>query len=110
MRHMTVRADGAHTGAIAVVDRFLVFRIDVVAHLVAGDAELQPVACFHAGIESAPENDAEKKEQRGDAEKGILHARLSQSAPATLESARGGGAGGFFTHARGSLDVSEARN
>src|SRR5690606_3187750 len=54
--HVAVGAGRPYAGAVGVVDGFLVFGIDVVAHLVAGDAEGFGVGGFHGGVEAAPEN------------------------------------------------------
>src|SRR5574343_736577 len=56
--HVAVRADRANAGAVGVVDGFLVFLVNGVAHLVAGDAEFKGIGGFHGGVESAPEEDA----------------------------------------------------
>jgi hypothetical protein len=58
---MAVGTDGAHAGAVAVMDGLLVFLIDVVAHLVTADAELQVLVASIAGVESTPEEDAGPK-------------------------------------------------
>ncbi len=58
LRHMAVRADGAHARWIGIMRRLDVVGIHVVAHFVAGGAELQRVGGLHGGVETAPEDDA----------------------------------------------------
>jgi hypothetical protein len=56
---MAVGAHRAHTGAVGVVDGVLgVLLVDVVAHLVAGDAERLAVGVLDDGVETAPEDHA----------------------------------------------------
>jgi hypothetical protein len=43
------------------VNGLFVFLVDVVAHLMTADAELQGIRGFHRGVEAAPEEDAGEK-------------------------------------------------
>jgi len=76
LRHVAVGADGAHAGAVRIVDGLLVLLIDRVAHLVAGDAELQRVGRLHGGVEAAPEDDAGDETDYQQGQQGVLGAGL----------------------------------
>ena len=76
--HMAIGTDGAHAGAVAVVDGLLVFLIHVVAHLVTADAELQGIGRFHGGVETAPEEHAGEKTDHQQGQQRILCTRSLQ--------------------------------
>ncbi|MNJ57431.1 hypothetical protein D3C77_530200 [compost metagenome] len=69
LRHVAVRADRTHPGAVVVVDGVAVLLVHVDFHLVAGDAELFSVGQFHDGVETAPEDDAQHEGQAHGAER-----------------------------------------
>ena len=58
VRHMAVRAGGAHAGPVGEMDRAGQLLIDVVLHLVARGAELLGVGQLERGVEGAPEHHA----------------------------------------------------
>ena len=66
VRHMTVRARGAHTRTIAVVNCWLQFNKHVFPHLMTAGAKFFRVGDFQRGIESAPENDPGDKATHGE--------------------------------------------
>ena len=85
LRHVAVGAYRAHPGAVGVVDGVLVFLVDVVAHLVAADAERLGVGRLHHGVEAAPENDAGGETAEHQDQEGILGAGPPQCAPEAAE-------------------------
>lgn len=85
--HVAVGTDGAHPGAVLVVDGLLVFLIDRVAHLVAGDAELQLVGRFHGGVEAAPEDNAGEESDHQQGQQGIFGAGPAQGGPQAFREA-----------------------
>ena len=52
VRHVTVRATGANTRAITVVDATGVGRVNIVLHLVAANTELLGIGHFHGPVKS----------------------------------------------------------
>src|SRR5690606_32627853 len=81
-------AGGAHAGAVAVVDGLLVLRIDVVAHLVAGEAERLGVGGFHDGVEAAPEDHPDGEADQQQRAKGVVRAGSLQEGEQPLERRR----------------------
>ena len=57
MRHVAVGTGGTHARAVGVVDGRFQFLKDIVAHLVAADAEFLGVGRFQGGVEASPEHD-----------------------------------------------------
>src|SRR5690606_33096775 len=73
--------DRTDAGAVCVVNGFLVFRVDVVTHLVTGNAELLGVGHLHGRVETAPEDDpADEANQQQYAQR-VANARLLEFAP-----------------------------
>ena len=58
---MTIGADGANTGSIRVVNRRCILLVDVVPHLVAGDAKSFRVRRLDAPMQPAPEQNPYNK-------------------------------------------------
>ena len=58
---VAVRATGAHTGAVGVVNRILQLDEYVVTHFMAGNAELLGIAQLEHSVEATPENDPGNK-------------------------------------------------
>ncbi|MNZ79167.1 hypothetical protein D3C78_977630 [compost metagenome] len=56
LRHVAIGTRRSNSGAVAVMDRLLVLGVNVVAHLMARDAEFFGVGGLHDGVETAPEN------------------------------------------------------
>src|SRR5690606_26133030 len=81
VRHVAVRAGGAHARAVAVVDGGLEFLVDVVTHLVAADAELLGVGDLQGGVEAAPEHDAGDEPAQGQEAQAEVDAGRAQGAP-----------------------------
>ena len=51
--YVTIRTNYAYAGAILIMNRLLIFLVNRLLHLVAGDAELEGVGVLHAQIEAA---------------------------------------------------------
>ena len=58
LRHMAVRARGAHAGAVGIMDRLLVFLIDVVLHFMTCNAEFFVIGQFQRPVETSPEHNS----------------------------------------------------
>ncbi|MNE65915.1 hypothetical protein D3C80_1614370 [compost metagenome] len=63
VRHVAIRASGAHAAAVVVMHRTHVFLIHVFAHFVAADTKLLGIRRFHTGIKTAPEDNPGAKAQ-----------------------------------------------
>ena len=83
--HMTIRANGAHTGAVAVVDGLFVLLVHRVTHFVTGGAKLQGVGHLHGGVEPTPKNNARHKRCAGDPDQRIFGTWFLQEAPHAFE-------------------------
>jgi len=59
--YMTIGAGRAYPGTVAVVNSFLIFLVDIVFHLMAGNAELLGIGHFHRGVKTTPEDNARDK-------------------------------------------------
>ena len=53
-----------HPGAVAEVHRVPVFTVDVVPHLVTGDAERFPIGDLESGVEGSPEENSGQEQSR----------------------------------------------
>ena len=84
VRHMAVRALGAHTAAVAEVNGALQLRINVVAHFVAAGAELLGIGRFHRRVEAAPEQDARNEGNDHHEAQAQVHGRAAQDAPVSF--------------------------
>ncbi len=81
MGHVAIGAGGAHAGAVGIVDGRLQLLKDVVAHLVAADAELFGVGDFHRSIEASPEHDPRQKPTDGQEPEAERPARRREDCP-----------------------------
>src|SRR6185295_3991491 len=91
-RHVAVGAHGAHTRAVDFVDAALELGVDVVAHLVAADAELERVGPREARRpgreEHAADDDGEKQHSRPERHPRAGLAALAQIGPPLADHGR----------------------
>ncbi len=66
--HVAVGTGCTHTAAVGVVNGFFVLLVNVLFHLVAGDAEIQCVGDFHRGVEATPEDNTNEHKEKCRAE------------------------------------------
>src|SRR5690606_31262031 len=85
MGNVTVRAGGAHAGAVAVVDGFLDLHVHVVFHFIACNAEGLGVGGYQRGVETAPEDDASKETAQDKNAQAVMHAGAAQYTPVAFE-------------------------
>src|SRR5262245_27466671 len=83
--NVAIGADRAHARAVPVVNRLRVFLVDRVAHLVAGDAELQSIGPLQRPIEAAPEVDSSEAAGDEQGPEGVTARRGSEGVPQALE-------------------------
>src|SRR3546814_17103884 len=89
VRHVAVRAGRAHARAVGEVHRAGQLLIDVVAHLVATDAEAFGVGEPQRGVESAPENHAAAKSAEGEEYQDTVEGGPAEERKGTVEGKRG---------------------
>jgi len=94
--HMTIRADRPHTSAIGIVNGLLVLLVDVVAHLMTGNAKLQRIRHLQASVKATPKNDTRHEPHTRDGQDRVLSAGLFKETPKTSKNARFGFAHHFL--------------
>jgi hypothetical protein len=77
---VTIGTGSPHPGAVAVVHRVPVFTVDVLPHLVAGDAERFPIGELESGVEGSPEENS-RHEQTGNRNQWAAGGEVKQQFP-----------------------------
>ncbi len=86
VRYVAIRAAGAHTGAVGVVDGVAILLEHVVLHLVTAGTEGFGVGSLHGGVETAPEDNAAKEAHQQQHPEGRLGGGF-EGDPQTLDKA-----------------------
>jgi hypothetical protein len=108
MGNVTIRAGRAHARAVGVMDRWLQFHKNVVAHFVAAGTEFLGVGCLERGVEAAPKHDASDKTTDGEKAQAEVSAGCGERLPKPPDALRSASdaahlvfpAGGFFAMPR----------